>query len=309
MTKTDATVRRVLIVEDEAITALDLSTELTGLGYEVCGVVDTADEAVDAAARQGPNLVLLDVRLAEGGDGIEAAHRIRAQQDVAIVFLTAHSDEATLSRALEVSPFGYLIKPFRARDLKVALDLAITKHARDAAASRELQALAVTDSLTGLCNRRQLDSVLDSEWARGARTASPLAVLMIDIDHFKTYNDAHGHIAGDGCLAAVAAGVRGALRRPADVVGRWGGEEFLVILPGTDLAGAETVARDVAAAVGRLAIPRGGTAGDGPVTVSIGVAAVTPAGDHGVQALVGHADRALYAAKAAGRDCVRCLSK
>lgn len=309
MMTTEAKVRRVLIVEDEAITALDLSTELTGLGYEVCGVVDTADDAVDAAARQVPNLVLLDVRLAEGGDGIEAARRIRAQQDVAIVFLTAHSDEATLSRALEVSPFGYLIKPFRARDLKVALDLAITKHARDVAASRELQAMAVTDALTGLCNRRQLNSVLDIEWAKGLRSRTPLAALMIDIDHFKIYNDAHGHIAGDGCLAAVAASVRGALRRPGDVVGRWGGEEFLAILPGTALAAAETLAREVATAVCRLTIPRGGTADDGLVTVSIGVAAVTPTGGHGVQTLVGRADRALYAAKAAGRNCVMCAGE
>jgi len=301
---TAAKVRRVLIVEDEAITALDLSTELTGLGYEVCGVVDTAEAAVDIAAREVPALVLLDVRLAEGGDGIEVARRILAQQDVAIVFLTAHADEATLSRALDVSPFGYVIKPFRARDLKVALDLAITKHARDAAVARELQAMAVTDALTGLCNRRQLDSVLEVEWARSARAGGPLAVLMIDIDHFKTYNDAHGHIAGDGCLAAVATGVRESLRRPGDVVGRWGGEEFLAILPGTDLAGGEAVARDVAAAVCRLAIPRGGVAGDGIVTVSIGVAAVKPSFDDGVASLVDRADRALYAAKAAGRDRV-----
>lgn len=304
MMTTQAPVRRVLIVEDEAITALDLSTELTGLGYEVCGVVDTADAAVDAAARQMPTIVLLDVRLAEGEDGIEAARRIRAQQDVAIVFLTAQSDEATLSRVLEVSPFGYLIKPFRARELKVALDLAITKHARDAAASRELQAMAVTDALTGLCNRRQLDTVLDVEWARSLRSGNPLAVLMIDIDHFKTFNDAHGHIEGDGCLAAVAAGVRDSLQRPGDVVGRWGGEEFLAILPGTALAGAEAVARDVAAAVCGLAIPRGGTAADGVVTVSIGVAAATPTSEHGGKALVGRADRALYAAKASGRNRV-----
>lgn len=304
MMTTAAAPRRVLIVEDEAITALDLSTELTGLGYEVCGVVDTEDEAVDAAARQVPTIVLLDVRLAAGGDGVEAARRIRAQQDVAVVFLTAHSDEATLARALEVSPFGYLIKPFRARDLKVALDLAITNHARDAAASRELRSMAVTDALTGLCNRRQIDAVLGIEWARGARSRSPLAVLMIDIDHFKTYNDAHGHIAGDGCLAAVAAGVRGSLRRPGDVVGRWGGEEFLAILPGTDLDVAEALARDVVTAVSRLAIPRGPQAGDGHVTVSIGVAAVTPTGDHGSKTLLERADRALYAAKTAGRGRV-----
>ena len=106
---------RVLIVEDEAITALDLATELRGLGYDVCGIVDTAEDAVTVAAQERPQVVLMDVRLADGGDGIEAAREVGLRQDAAIIFLTAHSDEATLARALVVSPAGYLIKPFRAR--------------------------------------------------------------------------------------------------------------------------------------------------------------------------------------------------
>jgi len=148
MTTTAEPMPGVLIVEDEAITALDLATELAGMGYHVCGVVDTPEAAVGAAMRERPAVVLMDIRLANGGDGIETAQRICGHHDTAIVFLTAHSDEATLARALAVSPFGYLIKPFRARDLKVAIDLAVTKHSHDAAAVQSLRALAATDGLT-----------------------------------------------------------------------------------------------------------------------------------------------------------------
>ena len=248
---------RVLIVEDEAITALDLSNELTGLGYEICGVVDTAEDAVAAAVQQRPALVLMDVRLANGGDGIETARAICSRHDTAIVFLTAHSDEATLSRALEVSPFGYLIKPFRARDLKVAIDLAVTKHARDAAAARNLHSLATTDPLTGLANRRELDATLESEWNRCRATGSSLAVVMADIDHFKALNDAAGHLAGDACLVEVAAAIRDACLDLGAVPGRWGGEEFLAILPDASLDEAVAAAERIVAAVsGRRGRPR-----------------------------------------------------
>lgn len=145
--------RRVLIVEDEAVTALDLSRELARLGYDVCGVVDTSAEAVRLAMETRPELVLMDVRLADGSDGIDTAREIARGHDTVIVFLSANSDEATLARALDVSPFGFLIKPFRARDLKVAIELALAKHAHDEAAVRALHALASTDPLTGLANR------------------------------------------------------------------------------------------------------------------------------------------------------------
>lgn len=293
---------RVLIVEDEAITALDLATELAAMGYDVCGVVDTAEAAVGTAVRERPAVVLMDIRLANGGDGVETARRICSRHDTAIVFLTAHSDEATLARALAVSPFGYLIKPFRARELKVAIDLALAKHSRDAAATQSLRTLATTDALTGLANRRQIDDTLQTEWLRGLETGRPLAVVMADVDHFKAFNDAAGHLAGDACLTRVAEILRAACADPGIVLGRWGGEEFLAILPGAGLDAAEALAWRLVRAVRDAGLPHAGHEPDGIVTVSVGAGAVVPSAASSTDQLVGMADRGLFAAKQAGRS-------
>lgn len=296
--------RRVLIVEDEAVTALDLSRELVGLGYDVCGVVDTSAEAVRLALETRPELVLMDVRLADGSDGIDTAREIARGHDTAIVLLTAHSDEATLQRALEVSPFGFLIKPFRARDLKVAIELALAKHAHDVAAVRDLHALASTDPLTGLANRRHLDAALLDAWTLCRQQGRSLAVVLADIDHFKGYNDSAGHLAGDTCLATVAGLIRDACTGPEIVLGRWGGEEFLVILPDTDLDGALAVAERLVHAVAGARLPTAAPRAGGVVTVSAGVAALPPEASGAAHALLELADGGLYAAKQGGRNRV-----
>jgi len=293
---------RILIVEDEAVTAMDLAAELRGLGYEVCGTEDTADGAVAAVEREEPGLVLMDVRLGGNGDGIDAARQISGRHDVAVVFLTAHSDEETLARALSVSPYGYIVKPFRARELKVAVELALSKHAAERAAREKLSELVLTDPLTGLANRRHFDQTLASEWDRAMREKHLLALLMIDIDHFKAFNDTHGHAAGDECLKAVAQALRAHCARPGDLVCRWGGEEFAVILPDTDAAGAGHVARELVDVVRALGLEHGKSDVSPCVTISAGSASVAQSGDGSAAALIEQADAALYAAKQAGRN-------
>ena len=293
---------RILIVEDEAITAMDLAAELRGLGYEVCGIEDSADGAVSAVEKEKPSLVLMDIRLGGNGDGVEAAQRIFSRQQAAVVFLTAHSDEETLSRALAVSPYGYIVKPFRARELKVAVELALTKHATELAASEKMSELVLTDPLTGLGNRRHFDQTLQSEWDRAAREEHALAVLMVDIDHFKAYNDSRGHAAGDKCLKAVAGALKEHCARPGDIVCRWGGEEFAVILPDTDLPGAAHVAQEIVRMVSGLRIEHGSPGAGVHVTVSAGAAAASPSHGGPPREVVEKADAALYAAKHAGRN-------
>jgi CheY-like chemotaxis protein len=144
----------ILIVEDEAITALDLKHQLTTLGYQIAGVADTAEDAVRMAKERRPNLVLMDIRLGSELDGIVAASAIRGHDDLPIVFLTAHSDQMTVARALAASPFGYILKPFEVRELKVTIEIALYKHAREKE-SRELLkelslALSKVKGLTGL---------------------------------------------------------------------------------------------------------------------------------------------------------------
>jgi len=296
------TTPRILIVEDEAVTAMDLAAELCSLGYDICGTADTADEAFATALREKPQLVLMDIRLGEGGDGIAAAQRITASLDTAVVFLTAHSDDATLNRALAVSPYGYIVKPFRVRDLKVSVDVALTKHAQERSRTEQMAELALTDPLTGLGNRRRFDEALITEWNRAVRELQSLAVLMIDIDHFKAYNDHHGHAGGDLCLQSVAHGLRRHCSRPGDLVCRWGGEEFAVILPGTDRAGAAHLARDLVQMVQDLAIQHGQSPMAEQVTISAGSAATWPKDCETPNALIERADQALYKAKQSGRN-------
>jgi diguanylate cyclase (GGDEF)-like protein len=164
----------------------------------------------------------------------------------------------------------------------------------------ELRALTITDPLTGLHNRRHFDVVCAAEWDRARRDRRPLAVLFIDVDHFKSYNDCHGHRAGDECLAAIASAIRQSLQRPADLAARYGGDEFVVLLPDTDTDGALDVARRVLAAIGALEI-RHDDLPSGHITPSIGVAQLAPGVNDTSQELLERADRALYAAKLAGR--------
>jgi diguanylate cyclase (GGDEF)-like protein len=167
----------------------------------------------------------------------------------------------------------------------------------------ELRALTITDPLTGLHNRRNFDVIFATEWERARRDQKPLTVLFIDVDYFKSYNDHHGHRAGDDCLAAVGKAVSQSLQRPADFAARYGGDEFVVLLPDTDTSGALDVARRVRTAVGSLHLAHGASP-FGRVTLSIGVAQVVPGPSHTSEELLERADRALYAAKQAGRNGV-----
>jgi diguanylate cyclase (GGDEF)-like protein len=165
----------------------------------------------------------------------------------------------------------------------------------------ELRTLTITDPLTGLHNRRHFDIACAAEWQRARRDRSPLAVLFIDVDYFKPYNDYHGHRAGDECLAAVGKAVGQSLQRPADLAARYGGDEFVVLLPDTDTEGALDVGGRVLAAVAALDIPHG-TSPFGRVTTTIGLAQLVPGPNHTSEELLERADRALYAAKQAGRN-------
>ena len=176
---------------------------------------------------------------------------------------------------------------------------------RVGASNARLEQMLCLDALSGLHNRRSFETTLEQEWRRGHREQTALSMLMIDIDHFKAFNDRHGHPAGDSCLRRVGAAVAAQVQRPGDMVARIGGEEFVVLLPGTEEAGAARVAERVRAAVAAAGITHeGGSLG--PVTVSIGVATRRPGGDASERsALVDAADRALYWAKENGRNLVR----
>jgi diguanylate cyclase (GGDEF)-like protein len=168
----------------------------------------------------------------------------------------------------------------------------------------ELERLAAHDGLTNLVNRRGFDARLKMELSRAVRDSLSMAVIMIDVDHFKRFNDTYGHQVGDECLRQVASVLSTSVLRPADLVARYGGEEFVVILPMVNQAGAVAVANRILEAVLAMAIPHSGNDGVGMVTVSVGVASGVPARGMEEKDLITLADRALYQAKNSGRNRV-----
>ncbi len=169
-------------------------------------------------------------------------------------------------------------------------------------ANRQLKLLSSTDGLTGIANRRHFDQTLAHEWARAQRAGTPLALIMLDVDLFKHFNDHYGHLAGDACLQTLAVTLaQSGGRREGDLAARFGGEEFVVLLPASDAQAATEVAQQIQQALHAMALPHEGVP-LGKVTVSFGVASVVPHRDQAPEELVRRADRAMYRAKQAGRD-------
>lgn len=193
---------------------------------------------------------------------------------------------------------GTLIDISKFKQIEVALQKA----------NDELQRLAALDDLTQIANRRRFEDRLAQEWRRGQRDNSNLSVIICDIDYFKNYNDTYGHVKGDETLYAVAQAISAALKRPMDLVARFGGEEFAMILPNTDSVGAERVAVEVKSAIASLAIEHKTSEINAHITLSFGVASLVPAPDLSAKLLIEAADGALYRAKSKGRNQIRCIS-
>lgn len=266
--------------------------------YEVCMAVDGAD-ALDFCTRRTPDLILLDVVM-PGMGGYALCEALKGDPrscDIPIIFVTGNSDPLDEVQGFEVGGVDFITKPFHATVVRARVRTQLTlKRQADL-----LRLLALVDGLTGVANRRQFDHVMGAEWSRCGRSGQPLSLLMIDVDHFKRYNDCYGHQQGDACLRAIAGAVKAAMRRPHDLAARYGGEEFACILPDTGNEGALVKAREIEQAVRALALPHSG-APEAIVTVSIGAASVTKQEPAGTPAsLVKAADTQLYRAKREGR--------
>ena len=172
------------------------------------------------------------------------------------------------------------------------------------ALNKKLEALSGQDGLTGVANRRLFDQVLASEWSRARRKQTPISMIVLDVDHFKQYNDLYGHLEGDECLARIAKAIAGMPMRASDLFARYGGEEFVIVLPETSCETAEKIAEKCRAIVEELQIPHAASVGGGHVTISIGVSALVPSEESEPKSLIDSADKMLYQAKRSGRNRV-----
>ncbi|MGY6126003.1 diguanylate cyclase [Paraburkholderia strydomiana] len=242
-------------------------------------------------------------RMGEGAfDSVERLYSFRRIGKFPLIIIVGRSmDDILKSWRSRAAAFCALISCVDCTILGLSLSLARQWKER-AAFEVHLHEMVGTDSMTGLSSRRALEDLADVEWLRALRDHTPLSMLMIDVDQFKAYNDAYGHLAGDDALRAVARCIGAAVKRPGDIAGRYGGEEFSVVLPSTTTAGAKVVANAIRDAVRRQDIKHESSL-SGRLTVSIGIASMTKRNDFSsLREVVQAADAALYKAKAMGRD-------
>ena len=306
---------KILIVEDVQATLRLIAAQIKNFGWQPI-VADNGEEAIAAFCSEQPDLVLLDVVLPDI-DGFEVARQMRAVEKpdawTPIIFLSNRNSDEDIERGISAGGDDYLSKPIsktvlsakiRAMQRIVQMRTSLVVLARQLdVANHELKRLSASDGLTGIANRRFFDDYLSREWRRAQREDAPISLLMCDVDHFKPFNDTYGHQAGDDCLRQIANALSGTMERASDIVTRYGGEEFAIILPQTPRAGAQLVAERVRLAVEALNLPNAASP-QAIITISIGLATMRPNNQNVLQGLIQNADRALYRAKSLSRNVV-----
>lgn len=292
----------ILIVDDQPANIHALAS-LLKKDYRILTATH-GEKAWDLATRDNPpDLILLDI-LMPGMDGYELCRRLKnheATKTIPIIFVTALGEERDEAYGLDLGAVDYITKPFSPAIVRAR----VRNHIQLKLKTDMLEQVAMQDGLTQIPNRRSFDQRLKEEWGRLSRNGQSLALLMIDIDHFKAYNDHYGHGAGDECLRRVAHALHRVPHRPMDLVARYGGEEFAALLPETDTQGALHVAQRMLSEVQALGIEHAYSEVAPQVTISIGAAVHSPAHPkHSAEHLKHAADQALYRAKAGGRNRV-----
>lgn len=259
-------------------------------------------QALALCERIQPDLILLDVVM-PGMDGLAVCQQLKNSAktaDIPIIFVTAQTRAEDETRALEVGGVDFITKPVNPAVVRARVKTHLTLKAQ----GDLLRELVFVDGLTGVANRRRFDEALDAEYRRCLRNRRSLALLMIDLDHFKRYNDCYGHQSGDACLRAVAQVLKGSFNRSHDVLARYGGEEFVALMPECDLSAGLAKAEHLRSAVQALTIVHSDSPTANVITLSIGVAAMIPDEVDGATELLALSDKALYAAKTSGRNRV-----
>lgn len=260
----------------------------------------TGSDAIQKCLEVLPDLIVLDLHLPDLS-GFEVCKKLKSidkSKHIPVMFLTASRSEDDEVAGFVVGAVDFIYKPINSLIVKTRID----SHLTFSLQGEILRKMATIDGLTGVANRQRFDEQLELEWAQSGRDGEPLSLLMIDVDFFKRFNDHYGHQCGDDCLKKVGQALKSVSRRPYDFVGRYGGEEFVMMLPKTDVPGAQHVAGKVLAAIQELAIEHLSSDVAPVVTVSVGVATMHAASQSSPFILLSQADMALYQAKKAGRN-------
>lgn len=292
----------VLIVDDQPANIHALA-RLLKEDYHVLAAAGGAKALELTQGNLPPDLILLDIMMPEM-DGYEVCRRLRndpTTKNIPIIFVTSKGDSEEEAKGLDLGAVDYIAKPFNNTVVKAR----VRTHVQLKIRTDMLEQLAMLDGLTGIDNRRSFDQALELEWKRAARSSRDLSVIMMDIDHFKAYNDNYGHGAGDDCLQRVAAALRSAIQRPSDLIARYGGEEFVALLPETLAPGAARMAEKFRRTVLDLALPHAFSPITDKVTISVGHATRHATPDLSPQDLLKSADQALFRAKQDGRNRVQ----
>ncbi|MCL2387132.1 MAG: diguanylate cyclase [Defluviitaleaceae bacterium] len=291
----------ILVVDDEAMNITALS-HILKQDYTVY-VEKDGQGCIEAARELMPDLILLDIIMPamNGFEVIATLKKDEATRDIPVIFVTGLNNAQDEEMGFVLGAADYISKPFSASVVK----LRVKSQIQIINQMRLIHNISITDALTGIGNRRYFYTQLEQEWQRSMRQQTTISFIMLDIDHFKTYNDTHGHLQGDMVLKETAQIIKGSLARAIDKAARWGGEEFAIILPDTTMEGAKLVAERIRETVEAHAFvidPSTTTS----ITVSIGINCNVPkrGADYTLENFVSDADKALYYAKGTGRNRV-----
>ncbi|MDR0473328.1 MAG: diguanylate cyclase [Treponema sp.] len=296
----DGEQKNTLLIVDDEKSNLKLLTHILGTEYTIYTATN-GENAIEKAKEYVPDLILLDIVM-PGMDGYETLSELRKYpktQKIPVVFITGLSSSEDEEKGLSLEAADYISKPFSAMIVK----LRVRNQIQMVNQLRTIERLSRIDQLTDIPNRRSFDERLHIEWNHALREQTPISILILDVDKFKNYNDTYGHQNGDIALQTVAKIISHLPRRSTDFAARWGGEEFVILLSNTPLAPALNIAEKIRADIENEKIPCTGNTTT-KVTASIGVNTQVPAQADSIDAFISSADKALYAAKEAGRNRV-----
>jgi diguanylate cyclase (GGDEF)-like protein len=295
---------KILLVDDQVVN-IKILHQLLHQDYDIHMATDGL-KAIEICEKIQPDIILLDIEMPNlNGFDVCAKLKQRAEtRSIAVIFVTGHFDEEKEVQGFQLGAVDFIHKPIN----PVITQARIKNQFKLKRQSDLLRSIALLDGLTGVANRRKFEQHTPTTWQHCLRDKLPISIVMLDIDFFKRFNDCYGHSKGDECLRKVAQTINSRARRPYDLVARFGGEEFICVMPNTDFDGALFVTQQIVDSIIALKIPHEGSDVMKFVTISAGLASVIPSQNMELQALIESADKQLYRAKSQGRNRVEAIN-